>query len=91
MRGLHGGTANQVPVVAFDCPTGPREILSQYNAGLLIPSDSGIDGLEGAISDVLFKLKYDLLNSSLSIKNAYNIEKIGQKWLNFFDSFIEKK
>ena len=83
--------ANQVPVVAFDCPTGPREILSQYNAGLLIPSDSGIDGLEGAISDVLFKLKYDLLNSSLSIKNAYNIEKIGQKWLNFFDSFIEKK
>ncbi len=79
--------ANKVPVVAFDCLTGPREILEEHNAGLLISLDSGASGLEMGINDALTNLKINLSDSSKSIKDAYNIKKIGSDWVDLFNSF----
>ncbi len=41
-----------VPVVSTDCPTGPRELLSDAESGLLVPVDD-VDSMAEAISRVL--------------------------------------
>lgn len=45
-------TALGVPIAAFDCPSGPREILLDGGAGLLIPPDD-VPGLAHAIALLL--------------------------------------
>jgi glycosyltransferase involved in cell wall biosynthesis len=41
-----------VPVVSFDCPEGPREILTHGKDGLLVPLGD-IRGLSRAIQDII--------------------------------------
>lgn len=62
-----------VPVVATDCPTGPREILGDSEHGLLVPSigDFGaarvVDGLAGAIARLFSE---PALHADLALRGA---------------------
>ncbi len=40
------------PIVSTDCPSGPREILSDGEYGTLVPMDD-VDGLANAVRDTL--------------------------------------
>ena len=71
-----------VPVVAFNCPTGPKDVITHKENGLLI-EDQNMEALTKGLNtmildEVLYKKCKD--NSLKSVQN-FSIEEIGNKWL----------
>jgi glycosyltransferase involved in cell wall biosynthesis len=78
--------ATGTPVIAYDCKSGPAEIIEQRTNGLLVENQSQehfIVALNEMISD---KELYNTckLNASKSVKNL-EIGKIGAQWLEFMN------
>ncbi len=74
------------PVVAFDCPTGPREVVSHDVNGLLIEDqnmEALIMGLNTMLSDeVLYKkCKDNALKSTMN----FSLSDIGNQWLDLMN------
>ncbi|MHC0440878.1 glycosyltransferase family 4 protein [Flavobacterium sp. 3-210] len=78
--------ASGLPCIAFDCPTGPRSIITNAENGFLIPDNNFEMYVE--------KLSFLIENEELRImfrKNAkqtsenYSVEKIMEKWKQFFE------
>ncbi len=60
-----------LPIVSFDCPNGPRNIIKNQQDGILVPS-----GDMQALADVLLKLMGNIENRSVMSKQAKkNIER----------------
>lgn len=77
-----------LPVVSFDCPWGPRSIISDGEDGILVEKES-VDNLV----DNLIKLMQDNTKRKLLSKNAsrnvlrFKIEQIALKWKSLFEEF----
>lgn len=70
-----------IPVISFDCPDGPREIIEDSKNGLLVKNGSIeelVTKMEKMISDVELRKKIRE-NALLSLEN-YKLEKITEKW-----------
>ncbi|GGD26827.1 glycosyltransferase [Hyunsoonleella pacifica] len=70
------------PVVAFNCKTGPREIIIEGENGLLV-EDQNIDELSNSMSlFVSDEALYDKCKSqALSTIEKFSLERIGEQWL----------
>ena len=77
--------ANGCPVVSFDCPYGPAEILESGRSGLLVSQDD-IDGLSDAIQKVVSDraLRERLSKVGRQRADAFSVDKIAPRWLNDF-------
>lgn len=70
-----------LPVVAFDCPTGPREVIEDGRSGRLVP-----EGDTAALSLALLELIEDeptrraLADGALERSRDYAIEAIAPRW-----------
>ncbi len=70
-----------VPVVSFDCPQGPREILTPGEDGVLVP-----DGDTAAFADAMLALMDDpaemrrLSDNGLKTAHHYRISEIARQW-----------
>jgi glycosyltransferase involved in cell wall biosynthesis len=70
-----------LPVVAFDCPTGPREVIEHGRSGLLVP-----EGDVPALALGLLELIEDearrraLADGALERSRAFEIEAIAPRW-----------
>jgi glycosyltransferase involved in cell wall biosynthesis len=78
------------PVVAFDCPTGPREILGESGAGPLVrPGD--VDGLSAQIAELLRDpdraRRYAALGRERA--SAYASEIVAPLWMGCLRDVIE--
>lgn len=80
-----------LPIVSYDCPTGPREIIENNDCGFLIEF--------GDENELLRKLKELMLNENQRIKKGetsfkkneiFDKEKIMKKWINLFDEVVNK-
>ena len=82
--------ANGCPVVSFDCPYGPAEILEGGRSGILVPQDN-IDGLSDAIQQLVSDraLRERLSKVGRQRAEAYSVEKIAPRWLNEFGECSE--
>lgn len=75
--------ACEIPVISFDCPTGPREIIQDQHNGLLLENQD-FEALKKAMellafnSELLHKLKQNTLSSAY----AFDLATIKQHWLN---------
>ena len=70
-----------VPVISFDSPTGPRNIISNYKDGILVPYDDNDAFVKELItfdSDKILQLELST-NAKNNAKN-YAIERIMQQW-----------
>lgn len=69
-----------LPIVAFDCPTGPRQVLSDGELGVLVPH-LDVNSLEESIlkmaTDQDFRTEYA---DKLSQINIDNVEEVGKLW-----------
>lgn len=70
------------PVISFDCPTGPREIITHKENGLLV-EDQNLSKLIDSMN--LFVTDDELYNhckkQALSSVDRFSIERIGKQWL----------
>lgn len=72
-----------LPVVAFDCPTGPSEMISNGQNGLLIEPDNVFE-LSKGILHLIHMDDYDYSEMSISAKRMvaqYDIDSVMKKWL----------
>lgn len=74
--------ACQTPVIAFDCPTGPREMIVDKSNGILVENQN-LDKLTQAMN--LFIEDKNLYNyckkNALQSVQRFSLEIIGQQWL----------
>jgi glycosyltransferase involved in cell wall biosynthesis len=74
--------ARGVPVISFDCPSGPRHIIRNNEDGLLVPAQR-VDLLAAAISRVLEDpdLRQTFSENALNNIRRFEQYKIEQQWL----------
>jgi glycosyltransferase involved in cell wall biosynthesis len=70
------------PVVAFDCPVGPRQILDHGKYGVLVPNGD----INALASEILGLLKNEMKRKKLSVlglsrASLYDVKKIAPIWL----------
>lgn len=76
---------NGLPVVAFDCPTGPRNIVTDGETGFLIP-----DGDLRAFADALVAMAsqpklLDRMSEAARIQSTkFNMEAVSMQWVELF-------
>ncbi len=79
-----------VPVISFDCPCGPKDIIRHSEDGLLVPSEN-IDLLSESIIE-LIKDEDKLRQMSLNAKknsDRFRIEGIAKKWKQLFENVMQ--
>jgi glycosyltransferase involved in cell wall biosynthesis len=75
-----------LPVVSFDCPTGPRDVIDDNRDGILVPRED-IDALAGAMRELIAdrELRRRLGAEAARTAAGYTIEALGPRWDGLFD------
>jgi len=79
-----------LPLVAYDCPTGPADIVDDGVNGTLIPHKSVevlAEGLKTLMQDSALRYRYS--QASLDRVSLFSPESIYQRWLNLFNELLQ--
>lgn len=79
-----------LPVVSFDCPWGPRSIISNGKDGLLVENgnvDSLADGMILLMSNDA--LRQQMAKAGVDNVRRFSIENIAQQWRELFDQIVK--
>ena len=78
-----------MPVISTDCDFGPRDMIKDYENGLLVPVDDEI-ALTNAMVELASnrELANKLGKNAIKIRDLYSVDVIGKRWL---DLIIEVK
>ena len=76
-----------LPVVSFDCPCGPKDIVRHDEDGLLAPSGD-IDSLAGALHKLMSDddLRKDMASKAIINVRRFQLNEIAQRWKTLFNS-----
>lgn len=76
-----------LPVVSFDCPWGPRSIITKDEDGLLV-ENGNVEKLAEALIIMIQHPEMRGRMATKAVKNVqrYKIEQIAEQWKNLFDS-----
>lgn len=80
-----------LPCIAFDCPTGPGDILSHGKEGMLVPAEDVIDlsqGMDRLIEDR--SLRESMGQEGVQTASKYDIREIGPRWHALFTSLAAR-
>lgn len=79
--------ACSVPVVAFNCPTGPKDVITHEENGLLIENQN-IEALTIGMDKMFddFDLHKHCKNNALKSVQKYSIDVVGQQWLTLLNN-----
>ena len=78
-----------LPVVSFDCPCGPKDIVSQDEDGLLVPSGD-IDKLANAMSQLMdsYELRHQMAKNAIGNVRRFQIDEIADRWQLLFEDVL---
>lgn len=81
-----------VPVVSYDCPTGPREIVRHGMNGLLVAPGSVV-GLAAALREVAAdpELRRRLGSGALASAREFAPEKVAARWVEVFTRAVRRR
>jgi glycosyltransferase involved in cell wall biosynthesis len=79
-------------VVAFDCPTGPADIVDDHRNGLLVPAED-IEALAHAIREIVEdeELRRRAAAAAIETAQEYTIEAIGPQWEALFAELVSRR
>jgi len=79
-----------LPVVSFDCPVGPREIIQDAVDGILVPP-SDVDALARAMERLLNddEERHRLGLEAAKSAEKYSVERIMKQWEDLIERVIE--
>jgi glycosyltransferase involved in cell wall biosynthesis len=83
--------ANHLPAVAFECPTGPREVIDDGVDGFLVPcyeTEIMADRLAELMSDEALRTRFSAASATQVEK--FSQEKIFAEWLDLFAGLVEE-
>lgn len=77
--------AHGVPVVSFDCETGPSDIIRHEVDGLLVPPED-VEGLSSALSRLMSDdvLRQKLASRAVEARERFSIFRIAEMWEELF-------
>lgn len=81
-----------IPAVAFDCPTGPRDVITDGVDGRLIPihdNSSFIKALSQLMGDA--SLRQQMGEKARENVARFSCESIMQRWMDMFNSLVNDK
>jgi glycosyltransferase involved in cell wall biosynthesis len=81
-----------LPVVSFDCPTGPRHLIDDGVDGLLVPDgdvSALTEALETLITDPERRLR--MSRAALASAAAYEPRAVRRRWLRLFDDLARRR
>lgn len=78
-----------LPVVSFDCPCGPKDIVSHDEDGLLVPSGD-IDKLANAMSQLMdsYELRHQMAKNAICNVRRFQIDEIADRWQSLFEDVL---
>ena len=81
-----------LPVIATDCPSGPREIIRDGIDGILVPSEN-IAALSAAMANLMAdeQKRHDLSTRATEIVERFSIEKIMPMWEELLVEAVKEK
>ena len=81
-----------LPVVSFDCPRGPGEIITHGHDGLLVPPED-VAALSGALRSVIEDeaLRHRLGAAGPATAQRYDLEPIAARWEDELRSLVEAR
>ncbi|MGP4110728.1 glycosyltransferase family 4 protein [Streptomyces sp. 4N509B] len=84
--------SHALPVVSFDCPTGPSDVLTDGKEGLLVPAED-VDGLARAMSKLMADegLRAEMGDAALMTVQNYSPEAIHAQWTELFEELLAEK
>lgn len=80
-----------LPVVSFDCPRGPREIIKHGHDGILVENQN-IEELAKALSKTMdsYEERQRLGNNAYESVKRYSMDTIGQEWIKIIEEINNK-
>jgi glycosyltransferase involved in cell wall biosynthesis len=78
-----------LPVVSFNCESGPKNIIDHNVNGLLV-ENGNIEALIVTLDKVITdkKLRLQLASNAIIVRDIYNIKNIANEWNNLFNSLL---
>lgn len=78
-----------LPVVSFDCPCGPKDIVSHDEDGLLVPSGD-IAKLANAMSQLMdsYELRHQMAKNAIGNVRRFQINEIADRWQLLFEDVL---
>lgn len=75
------------PVVSVDCPTGPRDIVTDGEDGILLPRECGPEVIAAAVTQLLQDAPFraSLAARSLAIRDRFSLDRTLARWEAVFD------
>jgi glycosyltransferase involved in cell wall biosynthesis len=81
-----------LPAVAFDCPTGPREVIEDGVNGLLVPPED-VDALSAALCELIEDPERLSAMGAGALKSSapFTMPEVSAHWLRFFAELDKKR
>lgn len=80
-----------LPVISFDCPCGPKDIVCHQEDGLLVPSGD-VAELSDAIHQLLSDdaLRHEMAKKAIVNVRRFELSEIAERWKNLYDTTSNK-
>jgi glycosyltransferase involved in cell wall biosynthesis len=84
--------AKGMAVVAFDCPTGPADIVDDHRNGLLVPAKD-VEGLTAAMREMVSdeELRRRCAAAALESARDYTMAAVGPKWDEMLQALVQAR
>ena len=73
--------SKRLPVVAFDCPTGPRQLITAGHDGLLVP-DGDLEAFAAALLELIEddEKRHRMGAAAFETARRYELDAVGRQW-----------
>ncbi|WP_455062201.1 glycosyltransferase family 4 protein [Prevotella fusca] len=79
-----------LPIVAFDCPSGPRELMEDGGNGFLVCPVGNIKELASCIIRLMsdYSLRQQMGQRSIELSERFKIGKVSAQWIELYNELI---